>query len=133
VWRVFGLFITIVHFAVTVNAFVRSLRERFVFGTLGALVRGALMIIGTVVGIRLLLADSASPPAGPALVALITAVVGPIVSFAVLWVAHRRTRNVPAAQEERLGRPFNAWLPVALIDAAWVAIGLLARAISNPF
>ncbi len=65
-------------------------------------------------------------PATATVMALAATVLGPVVSFAVLGIAHRRKKDVPAAQEERLGRPFNAWLPVALLDAAFLMINLLA-------
>lgn len=41
----------------------------------------------------------------------VTAVGGPVASFGVLLVAHRRSRNVPMADEERLGRPYPVRVP----------------------
>ena len=45
-------------------------------------------------------------------------VLGPVVMGVVLWVAHRRCRDVPAAEEERLSRPFIAWLPVGACSSS---------------
>jgi hypothetical protein len=43
-----AVFVSMVQFAAIVNAFIRSLRERFVVGTLGALARAALILLGAI-------------------------------------------------------------------------------------
>ncbi len=120
----FGVFVSVLQLATIVNAFARSIRERFLLGTLGALGRGVLLVAAAigVIWVRFVHfpGSDVPAPAGPTLVALAATVLGPILSFVVLWVAHRRRRDVPAAEEERLSRPFMAWLPVALFDAALV-------------
>jgi uncharacterized membrane protein len=131
----FGVFVSVLQFAAIVNAFVRSLRERFVLGAIGAVVR-AVLLLGGAIGVVLVRfvhfpGSDVPAPAGPTFMALVAAVLGPIVSFVVLWVAHRRKRDVSAAQEERVSRPFNAWLPVALFDAAFVAINGFAWLVAN--
>jgi hypothetical protein len=40
------------------------------------------------------------------------------------------TGGRPAGPEERLSRPFDAWLPVALFDAAFVAINVFIHVMS---
>jgi len=126
----FGVFVSVLQLAAIVNAFVRSMRERFLLGTIGAVVRAVLLLAGAI-GVVLVRfvhfpGSDVSAPVGPTFVALAATVLGPILSFVVLWVAHRRKRDVPAAEEERLSRPFMAWLPVALFDAAFVFINLFA-------
>jgi hypothetical protein len=126
----FGAFVSVLQLATIGNAFVRCLRERFLLGTIGALARGALLVAAAigVVMVRFVHFPGSDVPApvGPTFVALAATVLGPILSFVVLWFAHRQRRDVPAAQEERLGRPFMAWLPVALFDAVFVLINLFA-------
>lgn len=129
----FGILISIVHLLVTLNALVRSFSSRFWVGAIAGVLRAVLMVVGIIVGFRLSFPGSEGPPPGPALIALVVAVLGPVVSFGTLFVAHWRASNVPARDEERMGRPFMAWLPVALLDAAFVVIAIVARVISNPW
>src|SRR5689334_11874751 len=126
----FAVFISVLQLIAVVNAFIRSLQERFVVGIVGALARGALLVAGAIGAVAALSAPSVAAGASMALAAII---LGPLISFATIWFAHRRKRDVPAAEEELRGRPFKAWLPVALFDAAFVAINILATVISNPF
>lgn len=129
------VFVSILQLAAIANAFVRFVRDRFVVGTLGALVRALLLVVGALgdLSVRAVTfpgSDVPAPP-GPLLIALAAAVLGPLLSFALLWVAHRRRQDVPAADEERLARPFMAWLPVALFDAAFVVINVCAWVVSR--
>ena len=125
-----GVFVSVLQFVAIVNAFIRSWRERFLAGTIGAIARALLVVagaIGFVWSRATRFPGSANPgPTAASVMVLAAAVLGPIVSFTALWLAHRRRKDVPAAEEERLSPPFNAWLPVALFDAAFVAIQGLA-------
>jgi hypothetical protein len=46
-------------------------------------------------------------------------------------VAYRRKSGVRAAEEEKMSRPFNAWLPVALLDGAFVVMNVAAAVITR--
>ena len=126
----FAVFVSALQLATIVNAFARCVRERFLLGAIGALVRGILLVGGAIGGLAVsfvrVSGSDVPPPAGPLFAAFAATVLGPIVSAVVLWVAHRRRRDVPASEEDRLSRPFMAWLPVALFDAAFVFINLFA-------
>jgi hypothetical protein len=126
---VFGVFVSVIQLAAIVNAFARSLRARYILGAVAAVAavaRGVLLISGAVAALlvrRVTFPGSDVPaPAGPMLVALVATIAGPLVSFAMLGIAYRRMRNLPAAEEQRASRPFGAWLPVALLDAAFLVI-----------
>jgi hypothetical protein len=131
----FVVFGSVLQLLALVNAFIRSLKERFVVGTVGALVRAALLLSGVIGAVWSRFVhfpgSDVAAPATASLMALGATVLGPVVSFAVLWIAYRRKKDVPAAHEERLGRPFNAWLPVALLDAAFVLINVLATVFTS--
>jgi hypothetical protein len=116
----FGVIVSVVQLIAVVNAFVRSVQERFIVGIACGSIR-ALLLVASAFG-----ALSARPSLALAGVAL-----GPIVSFAALYIAYRRKKDAPAAQEERLGRPFVAWLPVTLFDAASIAINLFGWVIAS--
>jgi hypothetical protein len=126
----FGAFILIVHFAVTVNALQRCVRERFVVGIVGGIGRAALMITAIVLGFRLTFPGTDGPSASHGAAFLMATMGGPLISFTTVVLAKRRAQNAPAAEEERLERPFTAWLPVAIIDAMFVVAGIAARALS---
>ena len=132
----FAVLVSVLQLFAVANAFVRSLQARFLVGAAAAVLRALLIVGGT--GAVLFARTIAAPGAGApiplpaAALGLVAAVGGPVVSFATLWLAHRRKRDAPAAQEEALGIPFRAWLPVALFDAAFVAINVLARMMSDP-
>jgi multisubunit Na+/H+ antiporter MnhC subunit len=134
---VFGIFVSVIQFATIVNAFIKSLGERFTLGAIGALVRAALLILGSAGAVwsRFVSYPGSDIPA-PALASfmVMTAVVlGPMLTGMVLWVAYRRCKDVPAAEEERLGRPFNAWLPVGLFDAVFVVISVFGLIMASRF
>lgn len=63
------------------------------------------------------------PWLGP--IALIAVVAMPAASFTATFQAYRKTQNVSAAEEARASRPFNAWLPVAIVDAIIVVVALV--------
>lgn len=133
-----GIFVSVLQVIAIVNALVRSLQSRFAAGIVAAIVRGLLLAIVVVSALSRTPnvqapGTDAPVPTQMSWAVLVAAVVGPIVSFAALWLAYRRKRDAPAAQEEVVGRPFTAWLPVALFDAAFVAINVFATVISNPF
>ena len=133
----FSIFVALLQLAVTVNAFVRSRKERFPVGAFAAVARIILLVGGVISGVRLSFASMASvgapPPRIPELVAWVAMVGGPLLPFGTLWLAGRRKRNASFADEERLGRPFDAWLPVALFDAAFVVMNVLVRLMADPF
>lgn len=119
---------------VVLNALLRSIRERFVLGVVGGAVRAGLLSLATVEGLRADLAHMAGHPDPSGLQAFILAnapIAGPAVSFGVLFVAYRRTQDLPAADEQRARRPFGAWLSVALIDAVLIVIGFVAGLIAE--
>jgi hypothetical protein len=124
---VFGLLFASVQLLVVLNALVRSVSERYVLGSVGALLRVGLVGVSTFYGFRATFAGSEGASAGGPVLA--AAILGPIVSFALLYMAHRRMREVPAVQteqEERASRVFTAWLGVAILDAMSVVVTLLA-------
>ena len=124
----FGVFASFLQLAATVNAFLRCLQNKFVLGAVGALVRVALLLAGaaSLFVVKAQQAGGTSASGGITLLALVATVGGPLVSFVVLAIAYRRMRGLSAAQEEEASRPFRAWLPVALFDAAFVAINFFA-------
>jgi hypothetical protein len=125
-------FFSLLQFALCVRALVGCLRERFGIGSAGAVARLTLM--------ALVAAASLSSPISlipglhqpgivigwAAIATVVGAVGGPLVSLGVLAVAYLRSRNVPMADEERVGRPFSLWLPVGLLDAIYVALQIFA-------
>ncbi len=124
-----AVFFSLLQVAAVVRALSRSTGERFVPGIVGGLARSVLMVLGLLAIVWATFPKAGAPaPAILGLMALSAAVLGPLVSFAVLWSAHVRKRDVPFAQEERLSRPFGAWLPVALFDMIFVAMSVLAWA-----
>jgi hypothetical protein len=126
----FGILFFIAQGVALLGALVRSTRERFAVGVLGGAARAVLVATTATYDVRAGLASIAGRgelPAGHRLAAAVAAILGPAVTFAVLFAAHRRTQGVPAAEEERLGRPFNAWLLVGIIDGLLVVLGLLAH------
>jgi hypothetical protein len=103
----------------TVRALVVSAREKFALGTL---VGGARLVLALVVGWAIVRFIGVAPPAPLGLLIGIAQIAGPIFSIATVFVAWRRFQDVPAVDEARLERPFDAWLPVAILDAFWAVI-----------
>ena len=132
---VFAVFISVLQLAAIVNAFFRSVSERFTLGIVGALVRAGLLAAGAIAAVLVRSVrypgSDVPVPSVPGLFVLVGTVLGPMVSFFVLWMAYRRKADAPAAQEERASRPFGAWLPVALFDGAFVAINVFALLMSR--
>jgi hypothetical protein len=127
--------LSLLHLVLTIRAFLRSLSERFLFGIVVGLVRAALMVVGAIVsakqatlfmlpGMTLRSPGSSSAPSGADVGILLVTILGPILTFAVLWVSWRRYQDVTAAREEVLRRPFDAWLPVGVLDAIYVVISV---------
>jgi hypothetical protein len=111
--------------ALTIRAIMRSVAERYVLGIVGGLARVALMGLGAVAslgqmsivmlpGITLKSPATHDPSVLASVGLLLAGVGGPLLTFVVVWTAHRATRDIPAAQEERASRPFMAWVPVAV-------------------
>jgi hypothetical protein len=115
------------HFILIVNATAGSIGQRFTPGVFGGIVRANLTIV---VGISSLAAAFSSgrdsPPSIVAALLIPALILGPVVSFAVLFVAYRRARDTPAAQEEQAERLVNAWLAVGIGDAIGIVIALFA-------
>ena len=129
-------FFSLFHLALTLNALARSIRERFGWGIAGGLARLALMLAqvplmwGRGLWTSVLGPQGVTPnlemPAWEVDLVLISGIGGPLVSFGVLYLAYRRARDVPAAEEARAARPVNAWLGVAAQDAIFAVIGIAA-------
>lgn len=133
-------FASLLHILLCVNAIVRSSRERWMIGVGGGALRIALMVpaivaVLTTPASSLLGFGSHPATVGGALgvALLIAAVAGPLVSFGTVAVAWRRTRDVPAAEDERAGRPLVAWVGVAVLDAIFVVIQLGALYVGRDY
>jgi hypothetical protein len=137
------MIISVLHLVLTIRAIVRSISEKFLFGVIGGIGRAALMVLGALMsfqqmsllmlpGFTLRFLPSTFPSALLSAGLLLVALGGPILTFAIVWAAHRRTKNVPAAQEEKVGRPFMAWVPVAILDAMYLVVSVGAAVISEP-
>lgn len=130
---VFGVGITLLELAAILRALFVCFKERFSFGGVAAVARLVLLVVGVIAYFVVLARSGAAPEAQaspPQAIVLVAALWGgPLTSFVTLWQASRRAHDVPAAQEEQLGRPFDAWLPVALIDAVWIVIQIGAYTI----
>jgi hypothetical protein len=123
---VLGLFIAILFVAVTVNAIVRSAAIGFGLGVVLGVVRVAISVLGLVVGFWFLFQDEADPSAGSAMAAIALGVLGPLTSAVATFAAHHRREISLAIDEEAETRLFLAWLPVLLLDAIFVVIGIAA-------
>ena len=90
----FGVFVSVLQFAAVVNALLRSLRERFMLGTSGALVRAGLLLLGVIGAVWSrsvhFPGSDVRVPVVPSVMALSAAVLGPVVSF---LVPRRRARR----------------------------------------
>jgi hypothetical protein len=133
------MILSILHLVVAIRAALRSYAEGFLFGMVGGFARAAMMIaafllsfqhMGLIMlpGLTLRGSGEAAPSLGVSLGLALVVIGGPILSFAVLWAAWRRFQDVPAAQEEKLKKPFGAWLPVGILDAAYLLITIAAIA-----
>ena len=124
---------SLLHFVLTVRALLRCASEKYLVGVVGSLVRALLLVLGAVLvskrsmivmipPLPTLTVNRAATESEPSLVLPLLAIVGPLLTFALLWVAYRRFQDVPAAQEEKLQRPFDALLPVGIVDAIGLVI-----------
>ncbi len=109
-----GTALALVHFLACVYATVRSASSGFRFGVRAGVVRACLLVLATAFALR-----------GTSLLVSATATwLGAPLSFATVFVAYRRARDVPAAKQEAADRPFMAWVPTAIIDALTVLIAV---------
>jgi hypothetical protein len=112
-----------------VYALVRCARDRWITGLAGGVLR--LVLIG-IVAFAIVSSPLSMVPGivhgptvvtgGLALAVGVASFAGPLVSFVVILLAWRRTRNLPAAEEQDARRPLKAWIPVGMIDAIFVVI-----------
>jgi hypothetical protein len=125
---VIAIFVSVLQVVAIGYAFARSTRERYIVGSVGAALRAILFVVAGVSGflVRLLRFPGLPIPTPFVLsvVAIVAALLGPLVSFLCLWLAHRRSENVSSADEERLGRPFRAWMPVAILEVVAIVVHL---------
>ena len=126
-----GLFITVLFVAVTVNAIVRSVSAGFGLGVFLGVARLAITVVGLFVGFWFLFQDAADPKAGSAIVAIGLGVLGPLTSLVANFAAHHRKTVALAIDEEAETRLFLAWLPVVLLDAIFVVIGIAAALLAR--
>jgi hypothetical protein len=110
-----GIFVTGLLLFAAVYATVRSSSLRFWSG-------GA---IGAVV-----LFDS-RPPSSLTILAVALGILGPVLSFTMVFVIFTMKANVPAREEERPNSLLMAWLPVALLDAVLILVALTGLALSR--
>ncbi|UQA61736.1 hypothetical protein [Polyangium aurulentum] len=113
----------VINTGLNVRAFVRCREERFRHGIIAGAVRGLVVALSTVLllwGYFPRLGGGLPRWAGPAIGVLAVAL--PLLSFPVLASAYRRMRDAPAATEERASRPFDAWLPIGILDAILLVI-----------
>jgi hypothetical protein len=130
---VLGLFIAILFVAVAVNAIVRSAAIGFGLGVALGGVRVGISVLGFVVGFWFLFQDEADPKAASALATIALGVAGPLTSAAATFAAHHRKAVSLAIDEEAETRLFLAWLPVLLLDAIFVVIGIAAALLVRGF
>lgn len=129
----FWLGLLISNAALGVRAFTGSKREQFWLGVYAASVRSlALVPLGL-----MLIASYFPRLTGPlpwlGSVVLIALAIMPIASFSAIWQAYQGTLNAPAVDEERAARPFDTWLPVAIVDAISLVVALVALLLSHPW
>lgn len=129
---------SVLQLVLVIRAFMRSAAEKFPVGIALGLARVALMLWAAAISFRqasIVIMSGLTlrlPASGGTLSAPFVALAGPLVSFAVLAVSWKRYRNAPAANEEKLRRPFEAWLPVAILDAMYVVVMIGAVWFSEP-
>lgn len=124
-----GLCIAIIY--VSARALSGSIGQRFPLGVGAGMLLVAVAIGLSALGLKMFFPGSDGPPPwlGAAILALAAAM--PAVSFPVVFVAYRRTVDVPAAQEEAASRPLRVWLPAGIVSAIIVVIGLVAIAVTT--
>ncbi len=123
-----GLLVGALHLFLALNACLRSFAGKWLLGGIGALVRIFLMIAVTMASARI--RGAGAVPSTGFFVALI---VSPLLSFVLLAVAYRRRTKLPAGSEAEViaDKIVTSWIAVAVIDAMFVIIGLVARLIAS--
>jgi hypothetical protein len=126
---VLALLLVILHMGFLMHALVRCGLDRFWLGAFAGLMRALLSTAGIIASVKLIahgLAPAQPPSTAtvPALIFAATAIVGPLTSFAIVFVAYRRTRNIPALQEEKRMPVLTAWIPVALLDVVYTVLAI---------
>ena len=118
-------------------ASVRCAQERWTIGIAAAVLRVALMAIPAIPSPLSLAPGIGHHPTvvsgGLGAAVALAAIAGPLTSFAVVALAWRRTRDLPAAEERRASRPLHAWIPVGIIDAIFVVIQIGALVIARDY
>jgi uncharacterized membrane protein YhaH (DUF805 family) len=127
-----GLFV--LNTSLNIRAFVRCLDERFHLGVIAGAVRALVVVLLTALllwGYFPRLGGGLPWWVGRAILPL--AVAQPLLALPVLALAYRRMHDAPAAMEQHASRPFDAWLPIGILDAILVVMiplftGLIASA-----
>ena len=129
----FWLGLLISSMSLSLRALGGSKREQFGVGVYAAAIRALTVIpLGTLlVAAYFPRLTGALPWLRPFVVVAIA--VMPASSFVALGRAFRQMQNAPAIQEEKASRPFNIWLPVAIVDAIIVVIALVVALLSRPW
>lgn len=103
-------------------------------GGLAALLRAGLVVIVGAAAVATTLSVTQSPTAAWLSVGAVAAGIGgPVLSFLAIYLAWRRTVDVPASQEDVAGRPLAAWVPVGVLDGIFVVIQLGAFIVSREY
>ena len=125
-------FASLLHLVLCFHAAVRCIRERWPIGGLAALVRAGLVVVVGLAAVATPLSVTPSPTAAwLSLSAVAAGIGGPILSFFVVYLAWRRTVDVPASQEDAAGRPLAAWVPVGVLDGIFVVMQIGSFVVSR--
>jgi hypothetical protein len=126
--RVVGLFVGAFQLFVLVNACVRTVGGRWLFGSLAAGLRMLLLIAVTMASARIRVAGA--EPSSGFFVALYA---GPCLDVVLSVTARRRRGALPPGSEEEgaADRVWKSWLAVTAMDGLLVAVGLGARALGS--
>jgi hypothetical protein len=124
-----GIFVTGLLLFAAVYATVRSSSLRFWSGTIAGILRALLVLAGGAIG-AVVLFDS-RPPSSLTILAVALGILGPVLSFTMVFVIFTMKANVPAREEERPNSLLMAWLPVALLDAVLILVALTGLALSR--
>jgi len=125
-----GLFV--INTSLNIRAIARCRDARSRLGVVAGAARGLVVVLLTVLllwGYFPRLGGGIPRWVGPAILGL--AVAQPLLSFPVLAVTYRQMRDAPAAQEEQASRPFDAWLPVGILDAVLLVILLFTTLMTS--
>lgn len=127
----FWLGLLITQAVVAVRVLMTSRHEKFQLGVYAACSR---LIALVPLGLMLMAVyfPGLAPLPWRGFLALAALGVMPLGSFVAIWKSYQRMQNVPAADEAQAGRPFNAWLPIAIVDAIMVVIALATLLLLRP-